>query len=137
MARDLFHDVVKAALEAEGWIITADPLKFEFGDVKFQVDLAAEQILAAERMGEKIAVEIKSFLRASAITDFYGALGQFLSYRLALTATEPDRLLYLAVPVDTYEDFFRLEFTQAAIKTYQLRLIVYDALTKEIVQWIS
>jgi len=137
MARDIFHNVVRAALEAEGWTITADPLKFEFGEVKFQVDLAAEKVLAAERRGEKIAVEIKSFLRASAVTDFYGALGQFLSYRLALEVMEPDRLLYLAVPIDAYQDFFRLEFTQAAIKTYQLRLIVYDALAEEIVQWIS
>jgi len=137
MARDIFHNVVRAALEAEGWTITADPLKFEFGEVKFQVDLAAEKVLAAERRGEKIAVEIKSFLRASAVTDFYGALGQFLSYRLALEVIEPDRLLYLAVPIDAYQDFFRLEFTQAAIKTYQLRLIVYDALAEEIVQWIS
>lgn len=137
MARDIFHNVVRAALEAEGWTITADPLKFEFGEVKFQVDLAAEKVLAAERRGEKIAVEIKSFLRASAVTDFYGALGQFLSYRLALEVIEPDRLLYLAVPIDAYQNFFRLEFTQAAIKTYQLRLIVYDALAEEIVQWIS
>jgi hypothetical protein len=137
MARDIFHNVVRAALEAEGWTITADPLKFEFGEVKFQVDLAAEKVLAAERRGEKIAVEIKSFLRASAVTDFYGALGQFLSYRLALEVMEPDRLLYLAVPIDAYQDFFRLEFTQAAIRTYQLRLIVYDALAEEIVQWIS
>lgn len=83
MARDLFHDVVRSALEAEGWTITADPLYFKFGDVQFQIDLAAEQVLAAERHGEKIAVEIKSFLRSSAVTDFYGALGQFLSYRLA------------------------------------------------------
>jgi hypothetical protein len=137
MARDIFHDVVRTSLEAEGWIITADPLRFEFGDVKFQVDLAAEQVLAAERSGEKIAVEIKSFLRPSAVTDFYGALGQFLSYRLALEAIEPERSLYLAIPLDVYESFFQLGFTQKAIQTYQLRLIVYDSVKKEIVQWIS
>ena len=71
------------------------------------------------------------------MTDFYGALGQFLSYRLALENIEPDRLLYLAVPADAYKDFFRLTFTQTAIKTYQIRLIVYDPVAKEIVQWIS
>jgi len=31
-------------------------------------------ILAAEREGDKIAVEIKSFLNPSAVTDFYAAL---------------------------------------------------------------
>lgn len=136
MARDIFHDVVRTGLEKDGWTITKDPLTFDYGDVSFQVDLAAERILAAERQGEKIAVEIKSFLRASAVTDFYPALGQFLSYRLALAAVEPERSLYLAVPLDTYEDFFQLGFTQAAIQAYQLRLMVYDPATEEIVQWI-
>lgn len=74
-AKDLFHDSVKTALEKEGWTITHDPLKFKYGEVNFQVDLGAEKLIAAEKAGEKIAVEIKSFLNPSAITDFYGALG--------------------------------------------------------------
>jgi hypothetical protein len=56
-------------------VITDDPLRFKLGNVNFRVDLGAERLLAAERAGEKIAVEIKSFLNPSAITDFYGALG--------------------------------------------------------------
>lgn len=136
-AKDLFHDVVKRALEKEQWVITADPLRFSFGDVKFQVDLGAEQILAAEREHQKIAVEIKSFLNPSAVTDFYGALGQFLSYRLALEATEPERVLFLAVPQDAYDTFFQLDFTVAAIQRYQLKIIVYDTQTEAIVQWIN
>lgn len=137
MARDTFHNAVKNALEKQQWTITADPLRINFGDVEFEVDLAAERLLAADRGDEKIAVEIKSFLRSSAITDFYAALGQFLSYRLALTETEPDRLLYLAVPVDAYRNFFQLAFSQAAVRQYQVKLIVYDASKNEIVQWIS
>jgi len=94
MFKDRFHEVVKQALEKDRWVITDDPLRFKFGNVNFQVDLGAERIVAAERAGEKIAVEIKSFLNPSAITDFYPALGQFLSYRLALSATEPERVLF-------------------------------------------
>jgi XisH protein len=48
------------------------------------VDLGAESIVAAERAGQKIAVEIKSFLGASSISEFHTALGQFFNYRLAL-----------------------------------------------------
>lgn len=136
-ARDIFHENVKKALQKEQWVITADPLKFKYGNVNFQIDLGAERVLAAERQGEKIAVEIKSFLNPSAVTDFYAALGQFLSYRLALEATEPDRLLYLAVPLDVYETFFQFEFTQAARQRYQLLLIVYEPVQEVIVQWIS
>jgi hypothetical protein len=62
MARDIFHDLVKTGLQAEGWMITADPYRLEFDRVKFEVDLAAERVIAAEREDDKIAVEIKSFL---------------------------------------------------------------------------
>lgn len=136
-AKDIFHETVKKALQKEQWIITADPLKFKYGNVNFQIDLGAEKVLAAERQGEKIAVEIKSFLNPSAVTDFYAALGQFLSYRLALEMIEPNRILYLAVPLDIYETFFQFEFTQAAIQRYQILLIVYDPVNEVIVQWIS
>lgn len=136
-AKDIFHDAVKEALQKEQWVITDDPLKFKFGDVNFRVDLGAEKIIAAEKAGKKIAVEIKSFLNPSAITDFYSALGQFLSYRLALQANEPERILYLAIPLDAYKTFFQLEFSQTAIQQYQILLIVYDPVNEVVVQWIN
>lgn len=136
-AKDIFHEAVKRALVKQQWVITDDPLKFKFGNVNFRIDLAAERVVAAEKGDEKIAIEIKSFLNPSAITDFYTALGQFLSYRLALSETQPERVLYLAVPIDTYQTFFQLEFTQMAIQQYQLLLIVYNSTNEEIVQWIK
>jgi len=137
MARDIFHDLVRAGLENEGWIITDDPYLISLDTVNFQVDLAAERIIAAEKDNEKIAVEIKSFINASAVTDFYNALGQFLSYRLVLQRTEPERCLYLAVPLDTYEFFFQSTFAQLAVKEYQLKLIVYDSQNGGLTQWIN
>ena len=136
-ARDLFHEAVRQALQKEQWVITDDPLKFKFGNVNFQVDLGAEKIVAAERAGEKIAVEIKSFLNPSAITDFYSALGQFLSYRLAIEANEPSRTLYLAVPLDVYQTFFQLEFTQTAVQRYQILLVIYNPVNEVIMKWIK
>lgn len=106
-AKDLFHHAVKTALEKENWQITADPLVIKIDNVKFEVDLGADKILAAENYETKIAVEIKSFLSNSVITDFHAALGQFLNYRLALNMTEPERKLYLAVPLDTFDHFFQ------------------------------
>lgn len=84
-ARDKFHGAVRTALEKDGWTITHDPLQIKLGKIEMQIDLGAEQMLAATRGNQKIAVEIKSFLSASFITDFYGALGQFLSYKIALS----------------------------------------------------
>lgn len=136
-ARDLFHNAVRHGLEKEGWKITDDPLSVSFGGVDLYVDLGAERLIAAERGQEKIAVEIKSFLGLSVITEFYAALGQFLSYRLALRGDDQDRTLYLAVPADTYDSFFKLEFTRLAVEDYQLKLIVYEPGAEVIVQWIE
>jgi hypothetical protein len=137
MAKDIFHNIVKNALIKENWLVTDDPLRLKVGVITFQVDLGAEKVIGAEKAGQKIAVEIKSFLNPSTITDFYNALGQFLSYRLALEKNESDRILYLAVPVDVYESFFQFDFTQSAIQVYQIFLIVYDPSQETITQWIN
>jgi hypothetical protein len=75
MAKDFFHDVVRRALEKEGWTITDDPIFLRFGGLEMYIDLGAEQILAAERGTEKIAVEVKSFLAPSTTIEFNAALG--------------------------------------------------------------
>jgi hypothetical protein len=136
MVRDRFHDVVRAALEKEGWQITADPYEIAVDDVEFEIDLAAEQLLAATRENQKIAVEIKSFISPSNVSDFHMALGQFLNYRDALEIVEPDRQLYLAVRESVYKSFFKRRFIVAAIQRYQLRLIVYDVQQEVIAQWL-
>lgn len=69
-ALNLFHDAVKQALLNELWVITAEPLTIKIEGVRFEIDLAAEKVFAAEKAGRKIAVEVKSFLSNSALTDF-------------------------------------------------------------------
>ncbi len=135
-ARDLFHEALKVALQKENWVITDDPLKVEAGGAKFEIDLGAERLLAAERAGEKIAVEIKTFLGDSPITDYHAALGQFLNYRLALELNQSDRKLYLAVPVAVHEALFQREFLQISVERYQINRIVYDPVNEVILQWI-
>lgn len=134
-AKDLFHNTVKAALEKDGWTITDEHLFLQVEDVDFYIDLTAERILAAEKTGKKIAVEIKSFLGASDVTEFHLALGQCLNYRAALKLTEPDRTLYLAIPVDVYEEFFSRRFIQRIIGEYQLKLLIFNPAQEEIVIW--
>ncbi|BBD63093.1 fdxN element excision controlling factor protein (plasmid) [Nostoc sp. HK-01] len=134
-AKDIFHAAVRQALIKEQWVITADPLVIKINKVKLEIDLAAEKIFAAQKAGRKIAVEVKSFVSSSVISDFHLALGQFLNYRLALQMKEPDRIIYLAVPLDTFNSFFQEIFVQEAIKIYQLKLIVYEPNKEEIVEW--
>ena len=136
-AKDKFHEEVKRALIKDHWTVTDDPLEVTSEGRTFIVDLGAERLILADRGVEKIAIEVKSFLNSSAITDFYGALGQFATYRLALEREDPDRVLYLAVPEDAYEIFFRSPFIQIAIEEFQLLLIVYEPKQEIIVQWVK
>ncbi len=136
--RDLFHDAVKVALIKDGWTITDDPLHLKISlKVDVYIDLGAERMLAAEKNGEKIAVEIKSFAGKSALSEFHTALGQFLNYQDALNIKEPERILFLAVPLDTYQTFFQDEFISASVQRHNLRLIVYNAKKQELEQWIK
>ncbi|MGD1865582.1 MAG: XisH family protein [Phormidesmis sp.] len=134
-AKDIFHGAVRTALEKDGWLVTHDPLYLKSDDVEFYIDLGAERILGAEKDGQKIAVEIKSFLGASEVTDFHLALGQMLNYRFALTQEDPTRVLYLAISQDTYEAFFARQFTQKVIAEYRVNLLIFNPLIEEIVLW--
>lgn len=84
------------ALQKDGWTITHDPLSIDLADGQLQIDLGAERLIAAQKQDERIAVEIKSFVVPSAISEFHTALGQCLNYRVALKLKEPERVLYLA-----------------------------------------
>lgn len=135
-AKDRFHDVVKIALEKEGWTITHDPLTLRVdAGTDLHIDLGAEMLLAAERKGEKIAIEIKSFLSPSAINDFHGAIGQFINYRYALEDLEPNRKLYLAISLTTYEVVFARRFIQSVIDRAKVSLLVYDTEKEVIIKW--
>lgn len=94
MARDRYHNNVRIALEADGWTITHDPFRLRVDDVAVEIDLAAHKIIGAEKEGQKIAVEVKSFISHSLIHDFEQAYGQFSVYRRMLRIKEPERHLF-------------------------------------------
>lgn len=134
--KDRFHQTVKNALEKEGWIVT-DPFPLKIGTLNLEIDLGAEKFLVAQKENKKIAVEVKSFLSASKITDFYGAFGQFFPYKVALSEIEPDRELYLAIPEAVYEALFGEILIQKLLLEYPMKLIVYTTDTEEIRSWIA
>jgi glucose-6-phosphate 1-dehydrogenase len=136
-SKDIYHDTVKKALEKDGWLITKEQLKLTIGSRTLYVDLAADKILAAEKEGRKIAVEIKSFLSPSPVDDLEKALGQYVLYCDILEEQEPERILYLAVPNAVFEEIFSEPVGQMAIKKQRLRLLTFNPRKEEIVQWIS
>lgn len=136
-AKDLYHDSVKTALIKDGWIITADPYFIKYEDAELYADLAAEKPLAAERQGQKIVVEIKSFVGKSLMYDFHSALGQYIVYRNLIQLTEPEYRLYLAIDNTVYEEFFQRKSIQTIVNQNQVLLVIVDVKNQEIRQWIN
>ena len=138
MAKDKYHEQVKTALINEGWIITHDPYKIFLGKRRGYIDLGAERkVIAAERENEKIAVEIKSFIGQSDLNDFEDALGQFLIYWKALKKKEPERILYLAVPLDYHKRFFDDAFFVELAQDFDVKMVLYNENIPKIEQWIK
>jgi len=134
-AKDVYHDKVKIALQKEDWLVTHDPLLIELSSGRLEIDLGAEKLIAAQKNGLKIAVEVKSFLAPSTTSEFHTALGQFLNYRVALKVKEPSRVIFLAVPVKVYRNFFLGELAQLSIAEYNVKLLIFDPEQEVIVEW--
>ena len=136
MARDLYHYQARNALVKDGWKITADPYSISVDDVDFEIDLAAEELIAADKDGEKIAVEIKSFAGPSTVNELHKAVGQFTDYYVALEILEPDRVLYLALPQHIYDTYFQKALIQKILAKIGAKIVFYDPQTETIVKWI-
>ena len=136
MAKDLFHNAVKVALQKEGWLITHDPYFLEALGTEVHIDLGAEKLIAAERDKEYIAVEVKSFIGPSLVYDFHLALGQYMNYWRALRKVEAGRVLFLAVPENAYLSFFTKADVEAAVFDFSIHLLVYDDEQQVIIKWV-
>lgn len=136
-AKDTYHNEVKNSLLKDGWMITADPYFIKYEDAELYADLAAQKPIAAEREGQKIVVEIKSFIGRSLMYDFHSALGQYIVYRNLIQLTAPEYTLYLAIDDVVYTNFFQRKSIQVITKENQLLLIVVEMEKEEILQWIN
>lgn len=128
--------LVRNLLEADGWQITHDPYFLMLGKRRGFIDLGAERIiLGAERKGEKIAIEVKSFLGLSDVDQFEDALGQYLLYKPALQEKEPERTLYLALPISFYNSLFDDSYFQKIAQLYDLKMLIFDEKSEIISEW--
>ena len=135
-AKDLYHEAVKNALIEDGWTNTHDPLAVEIEGDRLFIDLGAERVIAAEKGTRKIAVEIKTFGGPSPMTDRKRAIGQYVLYRIFLKRTEPDRVLYLAVPQDVLEDLFQRVPGQGFLEDELGKVFGVDNESEEIKTWL-
>ena len=135
MAKDIIHLPVKQAIEKAGWTVTNDQYTVQFAEFTMYADLAAERVIAAQRGKDKIAIEIKSFVKRSAVQDVRDALGQYVMYRAYLAKIEPDRKLYMAISSRAERDVFSLKAVQFLVQQFTIARIVVDIEQKEIVAW--
>ncbi len=136
-AKDTYHMQVRRALEKEGWTITHDPYFLQTEGVNFPIDLGAEKLIAAEKGNKKIAVEIKSFLGESVPNEFHTALGQYLDYEIGLEDQEPDRDMFLAIPLRTHERIQKIPLLLKALERFKVRMIIFEPLTEHIELWLT
>ncbi len=135
--KDAYHDSVRNALEKDGWTITHDPFTIRLEDVKFYVDLAAERTIESEGEIRKVAIEIKVFGGLSFLNEFEKAVGQYLIYKQFLGDLFPERILFLAVSIDVFEESFSLPSIQAVVIKQEIKLLVFNPETEEITKWIE
>jgi hypothetical protein len=136
-AKDIYHDTVKNALIKDGWTITHDPFTLEFKSVRLFADLAAEKAIDVEQVERAIVVEIKTFNNLSLITELEKAIGQYNIYRLFLKLNNHDRKLFLAVSQTIYQNFFQQPAIAEIISDQQIKLLIFNPETEEIIQWIN
>lgn len=129
---DCFPQVVHA-LQKDGWVVGNKPERKLFGKRLAYIDLVARNEAQAAY------VEVKCFPSAGAggggTQEEYIAVGQYIVYRTLLETLEDSTPLYLAVPHTIFEDFD--DVMRNVIGNYHIKLLVFDAATEEVLQWIE
>jgi hypothetical protein len=142
-AKDIYHQLIKKALEKDGWLITDDPYVISYGERFLFIDLGAtnvsdsSSIIGATKGEEKIAIEIKNFRSKSPILDLEQAIGQYVLYQLLLKQVDPARKIYLAITQQMKEEIFSEPLGELVIEQLPLKLIVIDLKLQEVHEWIN
>lgn len=132
-ALDSCHWQVVRALEKEGWNVNSQPgrLISENSGMIVKIDLRAER-----NENERIFVEVKCYPETNKTQELYISFGQYILYRSFLDEEGYDIPLYLAVPLDVYQDSFHSTIRKA-IQDNAIKLLVVDIETESVVEWIG
>lgn len=136
-ARDKVHNIVRKALIKDGWTITHDPYSMKLGSADLFVDLGAEKLIAAEKGNAKIAVEVKSFLGKSIISETQDAIGQFIMYQVVMSEFEANRILYLAIEEEIFDNEFSDAMKTLLLEKLNIKLLIFRASEEGIVKWLT
>jgi hypothetical protein len=131
-AKDKFHDLVIRALQKANWMVIKEQQRLYIESRILKVDLHLKN-----QEQDEILVEVKSFDSGSSVVDITDAIGKYTVYRAILDDNEDKHLLYLAIPKTAYEGIFSERLGQLLQSRLELKIIVYDVETENIILWIS
>lgn len=138
MAKDIFHEVVKEALEKDGWRITDNHLRLSaLSEVKLETDIGGSKVIGATSESQRIAVEVKGFQRPSLVYEFHSAFGQYLIYEDVIERRKLDWVLHLAIPENAFKVLKNHEHIMYSITKRSLRILLFNPDKKIITSWIK
>lgn len=129
MADDLVLPNLQESLIKDGWTLRAKAPTIRTKGKYYLTDVAAE------KEGQKIIVEVKSWLSTSFNPDWFGAFGQYLTYQEVILAERLNYKLYLAVPENIYNQHFINPFIQSMVTKYSMNLLIFDLNTNTVAAW--
>lgn len=135
MAKDIYHEVVKEALVADGWTIDNSayivelPTDFKVLDDDFEYN----EMLLVSKSEEQIFVNPKSFLSQSLHNHFHYVLGECLVMKHLIEY----EFIYVAMPDIIYNYFKKDKILIQNLQRNNIRLIVFNPETKHIEKWVK
>lgn len=135
MAHDFIYPQVRAALIADGWVITQDPFEIDYKGDRLESDLGAERLITAEQGTQQIVVEIKSFRERSFLHAIGKAVGQYTFYRVMLEDLGSPRTIWMAISTGTAAQISAHPAAQLILATQNVSLLIVDIATQEVVEW--
>jgi Holliday junction resolvase-like predicted endonuclease len=133
-AKDYYHDAVVTALLKDGWVITNEQFPVRINERRLWID-----IRATKANGDSIVlVEVKSFNPGQSMVEaLANAIGQYMLYKAVLDYLEDNTsILVLGIPISAYNGIFSEAIGESVQNTFDLKLVIFDPNTEEIVKWI-
>lgn len=129
MADDKILKDFKKALQSQGWTVQPKSMSVRESGFQFYIDVEAE------RAGQKIAVEVKSWLN-DFNEDWFQAMGQYCTYQDVLGRKAPNYELWLVMAEDRYIEYGSTQLIQNLKRKNSIKFIIFNQYSNTITQWI-
>jgi hypothetical protein len=131
-AKDKYHDTVIRALQKEGWEIISEQVRLSAARRRLWVDMQAEK----SEQALVILIEVKGFEMPSLVDYLASAVGKYVVHTALLEVSGITTPLYMAVPLAAYQGILSENIGLLVRRKADLKLMVFDPVSEELVTWI-